>query len=70
MIQWVHFLDFEILGKTDFETLTKTKKPKNYCVVICLCIVGYSYIIFPVLTLLLWGVFMFNNAAKDGKTLD
>ena len=62
MIQWVHFLDFEVFGNTE--------KPKKFCVVIYLCIVGYSYIIFPLLTLLLWGIYLFNNAAKNDRALD
>ena len=54
MQQWLHDMDFEIFGNNI----------KSGLVMTYLTIVGYSYIVFPFLTLLLWGVYMFKDADK------
>jgi len=54
MAQWIHYQDFEILGN-----VVKPDRWVNY-----LSIVGYSYLIFPFVTLLLW---CFSLAKDSGK---
>ena len=55
MIQWVHYLDFEILGNVI----------KSGFVVTYLSIVGYIYLLTPFITLILWAVYMYVDASKN-----
>ena len=60
MVQWVHFLDFEILGNY----------VKGGFVVTYLSIVGYFYLITPFITLILWAVYMYIDASKNSQDTD
>lgn len=60
MIQWIHFMDFEILGNT----------VKSGFVVTYLTIIGYFYLITPFITLILWIVYMMVDAAKNEQKLN
>ena len=60
MVQWVHYMDFEILGNV----------VKNRFIVIYLTVVGYFYMVAPFITLILWVVYMFIDASKNEQKLD
>ena len=60
MVHWIHSQDFEIFGN-----IVKSARWVNY-----LSIVGYSYLIFPFVTLILWFVSLTKAAKKDKKKLD
>ena len=49
-------MDFEILGEEYI---------KGPALMVYLAIVGYSYIIYPFVTLLLWGIYLFKDAEKQ-----
>mmetsp|Transcript_19871 Transcript_19871/g.24572 ORF Transcript_19871/g.24572 Transcript_19871/m.24572 type:complete len:212 (+) Transcript_19871:171-806(+) len=56
IVQWVHFLDFEIFGNII--------KPMRW--IVYLSAIGYSYLLLPFVTLILWVFYLF----KDAKKLD
>lgn len=60
MGQWVHSLDFAILGNG----------VKSGPAVVYLNVVGYSYLLFPFLTLILWVVYLIRDAGKNDAPLD
>jgi hypothetical protein len=60
MVQWLHSLDFEILGNC-----IKGKGMITY-----LSIVGYMYLVAPFITLILWAFYIFKDAAKNDQSLD
>jgi hypothetical protein len=57
MVQWLHDMDFEILGNVI----------KSPCTITYLSIIGYTYIIFPFVTLILWFCFLINDAGTNDK---
>ena len=54
MVQWAHFLDFEILGNI--------VKPPRWITYIS--VIGYSYMIYPFVTLLLWFSVLLKDSSK------
>lgn len=58
--QWVHSLDFAILGN----------KVKSPFVTYYLTVIGYSYIVFPFITLVLWVALLIKDASKNDAKLD
>ena len=54
MVQWAHFQDFEILGNII--------KPARWITYIS--IIGYSYLVFPFVTLFLWFAVLLKDAYK------
>jgi len=48
MTQWLHFVDIEIFGNI--------VKPTRW--IVWLSVIGYSYLIFPFVTLILWIVLL------------
>ena len=60
MTQWVHYLDFEILGNN-----IKSKFVVNW-----LSIVGYVYIVTPFITLILWAIYLYIDASKNDQDID
>lgn len=57
MVQWLHDMDFEILGNV-------IKSPG---MITYLSIIGYTYIIFPFVTLILWFVFLIKDAGSNDR---
>ena len=60
MNEWIHYLDFEILGNF----------VKGGLLVTYMQIVGYVYLIAPFITLILWAAFMYIDASKNSETID
>ena len=54
LIQWVHWLDFEIFGKGY----------KSTGWVVYLYMIGLSYLLYPFLTMILWIAYLANDAKK------
>ena len=57
MVQWLHDMDFEILGNCI----------KSPCMITYLSIIGYTYLIFPFVTLILWFCFLINDAGTNDR---
>ena len=60
MPQWIHSLNFAILGNQ-----VKSPFVTNY-----LTVVGYTYMVFPFVTLFLWVALLVKDASKNGAKLD
>lgn len=60
MTQWIHSLDFEILGNIIKPTGTVTY----------LSIIGYSYLLFPFVTLIFWGAVLIKDASRYEQDLN
>ena len=60
MVQWIHSLDFEIFGNTI----------KSNAFVIYYSIVGYSYLVWPLICLTLWAAVVIKDGTTRGQILN